>query len=420
MASSSVSQESLDLEDFENQAKRNRIRTHRGRGMVHRSAEREGSDQYDTREQNGDNEKENNCSSGLVQPEHDSPTRGAASRLKDKRTRPNHLHKGKLPKDKRKLREKRRSTGVVHLPSTESTGDSLDDDDDTDNKASSETKKNTTFNEGTSVDGGVRHPEPHKHSHHHTSHIHSSYTNRRNKSPSDLEADLEDNQDYDSTVSQSETNLTLIGQSEPSDMPVNQMPVSSSSTSGVLKYTRYTTDNRTSSVAPPSSNVPEPDSKTTSSTTAEILSRYRDSEYRQQRETESPKKDIEGPRPFTTYSQLRENRGDISYGSYLSRLRDRDSTTPVHQRINYHMSPRPFVNKQSETTANLEKLLDKEKDENKKLKEIIDDKDRRIAELEKEVFLLNKELDELDEDNIKLQEQNSALIKAMSTLNTAV
>lgn len=33
-------------------------------------------------------------------------------------------------------------------------------------------------------------------------------------SPSDLEADLEDNQDYDSTVSQSETNLTLIGKSD--------------------------------------------------------------------------------------------------------------------------------------------------------------------------------------------------------------
>ncbi len=32
-------------------------------------------------------------------------------------------------------------------------------------------------------------------------------------SPSDLDADLEDNQDYDSTVSQSETNLTTIGQS---------------------------------------------------------------------------------------------------------------------------------------------------------------------------------------------------------------
>jgi hypothetical protein len=34
-------------------------------------------------------------------------------------------------------------------------------------------------------------------------------------SPSDLEADLEDNQDYDSTVSQSETNLSIIGQTAP-------------------------------------------------------------------------------------------------------------------------------------------------------------------------------------------------------------
>ncbi len=38
-------------------------------------------------------------------------------------------------------------------------------------------------------------------------------------SPSDLEADLEDNQDYDSTVSQSETNLSLIGQSAGSPVP---------------------------------------------------------------------------------------------------------------------------------------------------------------------------------------------------------
>lgn len=36
-------------------------------------------------------------------------------------------------------------------------------------------------------------------------------------SPSDLEADLEDNQDYDSTVSHSETNLSVIGKSESTD-----------------------------------------------------------------------------------------------------------------------------------------------------------------------------------------------------------
>jgi len=42
-------------------------------------------------------------------------------------------------------------------------------------------------------------------------------------SPSDLDADLEDNQDYDSTVSQSETNLTMIGQSQPTGIQHFQM-----------------------------------------------------------------------------------------------------------------------------------------------------------------------------------------------------
>lgn len=33
--------------------------------------------------------------------------------------RPNFVNKGKMQRDRRKLREKRRSTGVVHLQSTE-------------------------------------------------------------------------------------------------------------------------------------------------------------------------------------------------------------------------------------------------------------------------------------------------------------
>ena len=54
---------------------------------------------------------------GVAVGEHgESPTR-LGGRLKDKRIiRPTHLHKGKAVKDKRKLREKRRSTGVVHMP----------------------------------------------------------------------------------------------------------------------------------------------------------------------------------------------------------------------------------------------------------------------------------------------------------------
>lgn len=39
--------------------------------------------------------------------------------LADHINRANHLNKGKQQRDRRKLREKRRSTGVVHLQSTE-------------------------------------------------------------------------------------------------------------------------------------------------------------------------------------------------------------------------------------------------------------------------------------------------------------
>lgn len=108
MASSSVSQESLDIEDYEAISSR-QSRVRRARAMMPKPIE----DRETPRNGDGDSD----CD---VIPEHESPSRSttAASRARDKR-RPNHLHKGKLPKDKRKLREKRRSTGVVNLQSTE-------------------------------------------------------------------------------------------------------------------------------------------------------------------------------------------------------------------------------------------------------------------------------------------------------------
>lgn len=109
MASSSVSQESLDTVDFEQSARKSKIRSLRAKGVLPRSNERD-VEPVD-RDQNGDD-----GFSG----DHESPSRGGVARMKDKRNRPSHLHKGKMGlKDKRKLREKRRSTGVVHLQSTE-------------------------------------------------------------------------------------------------------------------------------------------------------------------------------------------------------------------------------------------------------------------------------------------------------------
>ena len=150
MASSSVSQESLDMDDFDTSARRNRIRVHRGhsgrgvvpfRGLPDRSGTGGVPGEHEEgavsgsgvgRDLNGEagdgvggvgslgSSGLGLSSHGHHAADHESPTRSAAARLKDKqRGRPNHM-KGKLPKDKRKLREKRRSTGVVHcMPSTE-------------------------------------------------------------------------------------------------------------------------------------------------------------------------------------------------------------------------------------------------------------------------------------------------------------
>ena len=130
MASSSVSQESLDREDYDfivrqQRGSVSRLRAVRGRvwgaGTGARNDSMESGDM-----DSPDIGPTSHCATSTISEvggpeqggEHDSPTR-MASRLKDKRGRPIHLHKGKTAKDKRKLREKRRSTGVVHLASTE-------------------------------------------------------------------------------------------------------------------------------------------------------------------------------------------------------------------------------------------------------------------------------------------------------------
>lgn len=127
-----------------------------------------------------------------------------SSRAKDKRCpRPNHVNKGKAQRERRKLREKRRSTGVVHLPSTESTGGSTGEDEDELLSMSTETKRNTAYNEAQAEKATAAVAEgetlPMK-----------CYPIRNNKSPSDLDADDEDNQDYDSAVNQSDSAVSLL------------------------------------------------------------------------------------------------------------------------------------------------------------------------------------------------------------------
>ena len=58
-----------------------------------------------------------------------------------------HGSRGKQQRERRKLREKRRGTGVVHLENTESTGGSATGEEDVKEEMGSETKKNTEQNE---------------------------------------------------------------------------------------------------------------------------------------------------------------------------------------------------------------------------------------------------------------------------------
>lgn len=125
-----------------------------------------------------------------------------------------HSNKGKQHRDRRKLREKRRSTGVVHLISTESTGGSTSDGEDEESSEpierergggivsssaplSYDTKRNTLLNEsaqdGQVIATPVEVPERKNSGHKHHSPLYSRHRGRGDKSPrsEDLEADDE-------------------------------------------------------------------------------------------------------------------------------------------------------------------------------------------------------------------------------------
>ncbi|XP_060071643.1 PRKC apoptosis WT1 regulator protein-like [Ylistrum balloti] len=404
MASSSVSQESLDTEDFAISIRKSKIRNMRARGLnpLPRSTDRE------REEDSCDIPCDQDTPGWGVIPEHESPSRCiATSRTKDKRTRPNHLHKGKLPKDKRKLREKRRSTGVglgglAHLPSTESTGDSLDEDDE-DPKGSTETKRNTSYNEIIDEDNPQT-PSDDRH-------IPKGFISRRTKSPSDLEADLEDNQDYDSTVSQSETNLTLIGKPDSKESNYKHIPKYGPGSNVDIPSTKV------SHIKPYSSpNIcdTKPLSSSSSSLQGSHHSRYGYStnaaEWQEAEENSVVKKDLPVIKPLTSVvNRYKESKSDSDNNGY-SGFRHHDNV----QRSG--VSHKLFLNR-SKANESLEQLLEKEKEENRKLKAMLESKDKKIAELEKEVSSLNKDLEDFDDENQKLVLENNSLIRAVSNLS---
>jgi len=152
MASSSVSQDDID-NDYEKNSRRSRIRTARARqinpsgsradnnALPHDEAEEKALDipasaLHEEEEPVCDRQAENTegpPQRGAEMGGADDTSPKPMCRAKDKRALPpskmHHGNKGKQQRDRRKLREKRRSTGVVHLASTESTGGSTTGDD---------------------------------------------------------------------------------------------------------------------------------------------------------------------------------------------------------------------------------------------------------------------------------------------------
>ncbi|XP_024883893.1 uncharacterized protein LOC143902612 isoform X3 [Temnothorax americanus] len=201
MASSSVSQEDFD-NDFELTSRRPRIRTARTRVVPARTGDVSSiSFQKNTTDVEESQGVYDASSNPVLPTEHENPQSKPIIRKQDKRVtgRPTHINKGKQQRDRRKLREKRRSTGVVHLPSTESTGGSTGEDEEELSGTCLETKHNTHHNEFLD----------HELIEERNARI---YTQRRNKSHSDLEADDEE---FDSLNQSDSINQSDHGNHEP-------------------------------------------------------------------------------------------------------------------------------------------------------------------------------------------------------------
>lgn len=223
MASSSVSQEDFD-NDYERLERRSRIRTARARQINPQQSCRIESNQERLPpigiEIDDSLDHPFAVESAALSPYHvdgDTSPKPITKHPRESKNstdkRPtkliHHSNKGKQHRDRRKLREKRRSTGVVHLISTESTGGSTSDGEGEESPDGlgtipmDNTKRNTFLNEqdgGQIISPPVEIPERKNSAHKHHSPIYR-HRCRADKSPrsEDLEADDEqgDNTDND-------------------------------------------------------------------------------------------------------------------------------------------------------------------------------------------------------------------------------
>ncbi|XP_048010592.1 PRKC apoptosis WT1 regulator protein [Megalobrama amblycephala] len=139
---------------------------------------------------------ESSSPAGVDDSDKESPTH---SKSKEKKGSGPSARKGKGQIEKRKLREKRRSTGVVSIPSNESL-DELDDDDGEEKEGKMEeslTQQNTVQNEALTSDPGAAHsiqdtPRSRSHKSDEDRHRHRHGREGRGASPTALERRMEE------------------------------------------------------------------------------------------------------------------------------------------------------------------------------------------------------------------------------------
>lgn len=115
-------------------------------------------------------------------------------------------------------------------------------------------------------------------------------------------------------------------------------------------------------------------------------------------------------------SDGRQQRSEAS-GNYSAYGREKESPSMYIGRLGRENRLQGSMHSTDEST---DKLLDREREENRRLLKLLHEKDKRIADLEKEIADLNKDVEAFEDENQTLQVENRALINAFSQLSTTV
>lgn len=300
--------------------------------------------------------------------------------------------KGTSAKDKRRMREKRRSTGVANLSGHE---------------ADEVTTRNTSYNEMPGVTDSREEPEKisNQSDLHHHSTSHETSTSVNNELSSVCAASANSGEQ-----SQSGSHAENVKQNQPStthsngSMTHHKTPNDNITATAVSTERLRVEDNRDEvftfesesakaavSCSNPHLSPPPPPPHSSSDFARNFC-----------------------PRPFEPFEPKRGILKPASSRPVISPKPHSSSssrTLPVvGQRSNEEVQLTSRIKE-------LETLLESEKKEKALLEKLLNSRDSRIRDLEVQVATLNEDLDLADEDYIRLEEENRAMARALSQFN---